>query len=420
MSQQSSVSRRSSKNKPAASSGSDSRRFSESRQKSGSLLQPSNSEAAPSRIVIAAIDVDECSSEPETPQRSVSDVEVAVKIPADAKRNELETLFHAAGAPASATSFSVKDEFTQLRETLRQEFRDSFAELQAAQSAAATAQSDVLRTLTDVILQTSASTDISPESLERAFSGVEDRLIARIAAAAKAVPSAESLTSEMTMKPGTKSASPSTHVKLQNAANSVNRSWAQIRGEMMAKDEFSESPASQESQSSERLHEATQLSSDRHFRLPEQDPSLEIPKSVDPESVSVSELRDAFRERELFIATLIARIRRQQELATGQLSSEQLRMLVNDVPEELATQVKHTLKQMDDLARMGELELSMERARIARQVNQLEHSRQIIERNAQQLGWDLNSDGTFSPPARPHTRASSSSRRWLGKLGFGQ
>ena len=170
---------------------------------------------------------------------------------------------------------------------------------------------------------------------------------------------------------------------------------------------------------SEQLHEVSQLSSDRHFKLPEQDPSLEIPRTVDPETLSDHELRDAFHARETFITTLIARIRRQQEQATGQLSPEQLRSLVTELPEELASQVRHTLKQMEDLARMGELELSLERARIARQVNQLEHTRQLIERNARQLGLTVSPDGTISGSTSQPGKGSSS-RRWLGKLGFGQ
>ena len=169
----------------------------------------------------------------------------------------------------------------------------------------------------------------------------------------------------------------------------------------------------------EKLPEVTQLSSDRHFRLPEQDLRLEVPKTIDPDTVSHDELREAFREREIFISNLIARFRRQQENATGKLSLEQLRTLVTDLPEELASQVRHTLKQMDDLFRMGELELSLERARIARQISQLEHSRLMIERNARQLGLNLNPDGSLATPANQPCR-NSSSRRWLGKLGFGQ
>ena len=69
---------------------------------------------------------------------------------------------------------------------------------------------------------------------------------------------------------------------------------------------------------------------------------------------------------------------------------------------------------------MGELELSLERARIARQVNQLEHSRMLIERNARQLGLLLNPDGSLTNPGVQSGRTKSGSRRWLGKLGFGQ
>ncbi len=45
---------------------------------------------------------------------------------------------------------------------------------------------------------------------------------------------------------------------------------------------------------------------------------------------------------------------------------------------------------MDEQLRLGELELSLERARIARQLTQLEQTRQVIERNARQLGFTVN------------------------------
>jgi hypothetical protein len=259
---------------------------------------------------------------------------------------------------------------------------------------------------------------VPTDALERAFSGVEDRLIARM----EAMTSGLRGNSDSSSKPGSSPAksAPVSPVKLKNAASSVTQSWEQIRSEMMAKSDLDdENGSSSDSKCAGQLPEVAQLSSDRHFRLPDQDPSLEIPPTVDPAKVSHEELRDAFLQREAFITTLIARIRRQQDLATGQLSPDQLRSLVNDLPEELASQVRHTLKQMEDLARMGELELSLERARIARQVNQLEHSRQTIEFNARQLGLSLNADGTLSGSTSQPGRGSSS-RRWLGKLGFGQ
>ena len=315
---------------------------------------------------------------------------------------------------------SLKSELKELTETLRNEFRQSLESLQASQAAANAAQSEVLKTLTEIMFQSAGSRDISADAFEKAFSGVEERLMSRIEGiAGSAVPtqSSPAATSPGPVATRTGNGSP---MKLQNAASSVTRSWEQIKHEMMNKGELTEpSSASKPQKSAAALPEVAQLTSDRHFRLPEQDLSLEIPKAIDPEVVSDQELRDAFREREAFITTLIARIRRQQESATGQLSADQLRTLAEELPDELAEQVRHTLKQMDDLARMGELELSLERARIARQVNQLAHSRQLLERNARQMGMIVNADGTIVHGPNQAGRGSGS-RRWLGKLGFGQ
>jgi hypothetical protein len=315
---------------------------------------------------------------------------------------------------------SLKSELKELTETLRNEFRQSLESMQASQAAANAAQSEVLKTLTEIMFQSAGSHDISADALEKAFSGVEERLMSRIEGmAGNAGPTQNSpaVTSPGPVATRTGNGSP---MKLQNAASSVTRSWEQIKHEMMNKGELTEpSSASKPQKSAAALPEVAQLTSDRHFRLPEQDLSLEIPKAIDPEVVSDQELRNAFREREAFITTLIARIRRQQESATGQLSADQLRTLAEELPDELAEQVRHTLKQMDDLARMGELELSLERARIARQVNQLEHSRQLLERNARQMGMILNADGTIVHGPNQAGRGSGS-RRWLGKLGFGQ
>jgi len=325
----------------------------------------------------------------------------------------------------------LRNEMRALGSSLRDEFRQSVAELQSAQAAAITAQSEVLRTLTEMIYTSSASTasrEISPETLERAFAGIEQRLFEKFETVVISKPPADLDTSESGSvengrgrTSGLAGGSPregASPVKQQKAASTVNRSWEQIRSEMISDGELGEMPEGEDSTAAVRLPAMTQLTSERHFRLPEQDLSLEIPKCVDPETLSDQDLREAFRERETFISTLIARIRRQQDQATGQLSPEQLRLLINDLPDELADQVRHTLRQMEELARMGELELSLERARIARQVNHLEHSRMTLERNARQMGMELKSDGTLSnPTARPGR--GSSSRRWLGKLGFG-
>lgn len=315
---------------------------------------------------------------------------------------------------------SLKSELKELTETLRNEFRQSLESLQASQAAANAAQSEVLKTLTEIMFQSAGSRDISADAIEKAFSGVEERLMSRIEGLAGSAVPTQSSPAATSLGPVATRTGNGSPMKLQNAASSVTQSWEQIKNEMMNKAELTESSSASKSQkSAAALPEVAQLTSDRHFRLPDQDLSLEIPRAIDPEVVSDQELRDAFREREAFITTLIARIRRQQESATGQLSADQLRTLSEELPDKLAEQVRHTLKQMDDLARMGELELSLERARIARQVNQLAHSRQLLERNARQMGMIVNADGAIVHGPNQAGRGSGS-RRWLGKLGFGQ
>lgn len=350
-------------------------------------------------------------------------------------------------------SHSVGKQSGDFEQLVRCEIRAAMADLQASQSAAAAVQGEMLRTLTELICQSSAARDFSPESLQSAFSGIEERLLSRIDAitaclnharftdqpsGADKIPvnaadqyapgfsgaghAGAGQGNDRVVSVSARTSAVAGTLKLQNAAGSVTRSWEQIKSEIMLSGDFTESAIESTTEMPQvvaELPDVAQLTSDRHFRLPEQDPSLEIPEPVNPDNLTHDQLRDAFLAREAFISTLVARLRRQQEQAISMLSAEQLRGVADSLPEELQKQVRATLKQMDDLARLGELELSLERARIARQVNQLQHTRQILESNARQLGLALNPDGTIASPAHAVTR-NSSSRRWLGKLGFGQ
>ncbi|MCA9062138.1 MAG: hypothetical protein KDA96_03745, partial [Planctomycetaceae bacterium] len=111
------------------------------------------------------------------------------------------------------------------------------------------------------------------------------------------------------------------------------------------------------------------------------------------------------------------RLRRLQYSTTQTLTPEQLRGLATTCPEQLWQRVTATLERLDEQLRVGELEMSLERARMARQVMQLEESRSRLANSARQLGVELNSDGTLSEVPGSTVRQSSS-RRWLGKLGF--
>lgn len=327
---------------------------------------------------------------------------------------------------------AVGHQVAALADALRTELRTSISELQASQAAAASAQSEVLKTLSEIIFQTAAAREPSGDAIERAVAGMEDRLFARLDSAGVRASAADPA------QPGGSGAAADRGkekhagfaARLPKPSQNAVRSWDDIRTELMSHSDLSDArvsihTAAQSSlaegdtlESSAAFAEATQLTSDRHFRLPEQDPLLEVPEAVNPESLDEAQLREAFQEREAFISTLISRIRRQHENITGLLSADQLRTLQAEMPADLENLIRVTLRRMDDLARMGELETALERARIARQLNQIQHSRQIIEHNARQLGMTLNPDGTISSNGGP--QRTSNSRRWLGKLGFGQ
>jgi len=369
----------------------------------------------------AAVDVPGKNSSPEC----VSPTAAGAAVPGVPHPIAVNNLQHLTDpVPAGHQNQAYASEGSDQTGRVCRQLRESISELQQSQAASLAVQTEVLKDLAELIRQSvspapaSSPTEQLAELFQRSLSEMETRMLDRIASGV-ASESATPVTSSATETARHSEKVPAPTVKLQRAASTVARSWEQIRNELMEKGEIGETPPAPEQHPAVQLPEISQLTSDRHFRLPEQDPLLEIPQNVNSDLVSHEELKKAFLEREAFIATLVARIRRQQELATSQLSHEQLRGLVGELPDELAAQVRHTLRQMDDLVRMSELELSLERARIARQVNQLEHTRQILEHNARQMGMQLNPDGAIiNNQASSHR--SSSNRRWLGKLGFGQ
>lgn len=151
--------------------------------------------------------------------------------------------------------------------------------------------------------------------------------------------------------------------------------------------------------------------------MPDEEFLNSIPEAVDPESLSDGPLREAFLERETFLSLLINRFRSRQESRATLLNAEQLRGLLADCPVDMARLVQQSLRGLDELTRLGELELAFERARLARLRSQLQQSRQQIEVRARQLGLTLNDDGTLGSASQ--TSSKSSSRRWLTKLGLG-
>lgn len=309
---------------------------------------------------------------------------------------------------SAAASISPLGDVTSLMNSLRHEFRASIDELKSAQSAAAASQSAVLKTLTEIIFQSSSMRGSSGDGLEEKLAAAEERILSRINQVVGVANVGDSKESASSNSAGSGRSMP---VKKAPA-----RSWAEIRDELMVGGGVEDTPDEADPRESDRtreeLHIAETVTAEKECRL-------EIPRAVDVGALNEQELHAAFYEREAFIVTLIGRLRHQHQKSSGHLPAEQLKSMAGHLPDDLALQVLQTLEQLNELARIGELELSLERASLSRQVSQLNDSRQVIEHNARQLGLTLAEDGTLSNPHK-QTMRSSGSRRWLSKLGFGQ
>lgn len=134
--------------------------------------------------------------------------------------------------------------------------------------------------------------------------------------------------------------------------------------------------------------------------------------------MDAEQLRKLLLDQERVISRLVQSARAEKK-ATMSLTPEDLRASADNMPEELAEQVRATLKTLDEQARLGELELSLERARISRQLSHLEDTRQILESNARALGLEIGPEGRIVGDLKSVRNGGTKNRRWLGALGFG-
>ena len=309
---------------------------------------------------------------------------------------------------SAAAGVALPADVVSLMKLLRNEFRTSMDELKSAQSEAAASQGALLKTLAEIIFKSSAMREGSEGGLDEKLAEAEDRILSRISQVGRLAHADDRRVSSASTSVGAGIPAP--------AKNNPARSWAEIRDQFMIDGGVDDTPVEPVLQ---KIDYTPEESTSEDIAAAEQECRLEVPCAVDAEKLNEQELRTAFYEREAFILTLIGRLRHQHQNSSEHLPAEQLKSMAAHLPEEMAAQVFQTLQQLDELARIGELELSLERARLSRQVRQLDHSRQLIEHNARQLGLTLAADGKLSNPEKVILRGSGS-RRWLSKLGFGQ
>ncbi|MEZ6058854.1 MAG: hypothetical protein R3C19_00670 [Planctomycetaceae bacterium] len=145
---------------------------------------------------------------------------------------------------------------------------------------------------------------------------------------------------------------------------------------------------------------------------------FEVPDCVDPHQLEESELRKVFLEREALLK-MVAEYARRKSQQPQLMTLDDLKALAASLPEQLAARVEHTLARLNQQQRLGELELSLERARVARQVAQLQATRELLESNARKLGLTIGANGAIEGCVTDDEVQTRKKRRWLSALGFG-
>ena len=139
---------------------------------------------------------------------------------------------------------------------------------------------------------------------------------------------------------------------------------------------------------------------------------------ADTSEMNEEQLRSALLDQERVISILVGQLQRKFR-SRQTLNAVQLRELKSSLPDETAVRIDQSLKALDQQVRLGELELSLERARVSRQLSHLEETRCKLESNAKTLGFTIGADGRIEGRVDAAVQGGTKGRRWLGVLGFG-
>lgn len=127
-----------------------------------------------------------------------------------------------------------------------------------------------------------------------------------------------------------------------------------------------------------------------HVELPEPD-SIEPPEAIDSETSDLDVLRQAVDVRDKYIGYLISKLKASESRTGLKVDWEAL----NNAPEELQTRLQGLEERLEELLRLAEVELALERARLGREANRQEQLELQIKREMKKLGM---SDGNDADP----------------------
>lgn len=139
---------------------------------------------------------------------------------------------------------------------------------------------------------------------------------------------------------------------------------------------------------------------------------------ADLDSLDETTLRSVVKKQEQLILGLIRRLRTRYNNRPT-MTIEQLESVQNLADESLALEIQQTLAILHSQQRQGELELSLERAKLSRRRTELEQLEARIDGRARTLGVTINDEGSLEDVPVADRGTGTKSRRWLGAMGFG-
>lgn len=201
-----------------------------------------------------------------------------------------------------------------------------------------------------------------------------------------------------------------------NVPGDVSSAWEKIKSAMLAGESGTEAIAaasaahdagnSNSGEAAEPLPVTT--AAGKPHAVPE--PLPEPPPPVDLDHADRPQLCDAIRSRDEFISLLLRRLSA-PDASTEFPDWDKL----NQVPEELQRELLSLRNRLQEKLRVAEVDLSLQRAKLAREEARLSLKADQIGRQMRQLG--LSPDETAAPPPNPRTRDENTNtptgRRWL-------
>lgn len=181
-------------------------------------------------------------------------------------------------------------------------------------------------------------------------------------------------------------------------ANDDSSSWESIKRQFLSDDSAPENDSAAAGTSSE--HQTAKW--------------IDPPGNIDPQEDDPAVMHSAVTERNDYITNLIQRLRAEERRHT--ITTEQLAELASE-PVELTLVIQEAETRLDEMLRFTEVELSLERARLARVAAELQQREMILEQRARQLGFRRPAD-VESGDVSEHA-SDRKARRWLEILGIG-